>query len=148
MSGSITRVLTILSGVLVALATWWVIGWLVDRDLHTSGDSAADYLEDHGVADGFAPAALRRRHGWLWWRVGAVFVAADERYWESRFLHRQITLRGARLLDVRPSRAGGWFIRSASGHVRLTFQVGDRQFLMIVPEDQAAWAAAALAPAN
>ena len=55
MSGSITRVLTILSGVLVALATWWVIGWLVDRDLHTSGDSAADYLEDQGVADGFAP---------------------------------------------------------------------------------------------
>jgi hypothetical protein len=141
-------VVSILGGVLVALAAWWVIGWLVDRDLPTSGDSVAGYLDNQDDADGFAPAALRRRYGWLWWRGGALFVAADERWWESRILHRQVPLRGARLLDARPSRTGGWFIRAASGHVRLTVQVGDRQYLLIVPAEQASWVAASLAPAT
>ena len=135
---------------MIALAAWWVIGWSVDRGLPAPGANPEVRIEEDVAADGFAPAALRRRNGWLWWQGGSLLVSAEYGwcYWESRFLHRHVDFAGGRLVDVRPARAGGWFIRSSTGHVRLTFDVRDRQYLLIVPGDQASWVAASVANAD
>ena len=141
--------LFILPVLLVALGVWWVVGWLVDRDLATDGPAVGIVSDDDDTgSDGFAPAALRRRYGWLWWRGGALFIEGGQRWWESRLLHRQVPLTDARLVDVRRSRSGGWFIRATEGHTRLVFEVGERQYLLIVPSEQASWAASSLAAAS
>lgn len=79
------------------------------------------------------------------WCGGTFFVDGDQARWESRWLHRQVVLSGARLVEVRRCRIGGWFIRATEGHLRLAFDVGGRQYLLIVPADQAPWVAASIA---
>ena len=140
--------LFILPVLLVALGVWWVVGWVVDRDLATDDLALGSASDDDTGSDGFAPAALRRRYGWLWWRGGALFMEGGQRWWESRLLHRQVPLTDARLVDVRRSRGGGWFIRATDGHTRLVFEVGEQQYLLIVPTEQASWAASSVAAAS
>lgn len=140
--------LLILVGLVAALAVWWAVGWLVDRDLSTDGPALGNASDDDTGSDGFAPAALRRRHGWLWWSGGALFIEGGQRWWESRWLKRQVRLTDARLVDVRRSRSGGWFVRATEGHTRLVLEVGERQYLLIVPTEQASWAASSLAAAS
>ena len=143
-------VISILAGVLVALVAWWVVGWAVDRDLPAPGAGPTVQTEETQAEDGFAPVALRRRPGWLWWQGGSLLVTADDGscHYESRFLHRYVDFAGGRLVDVRHARGGSWWIRSTSGHTRLTFDVKGRQYLLLVPTDQAAWVAASVAKAE
>lgn len=61
---------------------------------------------------------------------------------------REVPLTDAGLVDVRRSRIGGWFFRATEGHTRIVFEVGERQYLLIVPTEQASWAASSLTAAS